>query len=258
MPKAVSPTKPQKKKYDLFPYEILICIGEGEKPAQVRDTTLALCKAYRIPAEKISICLAEKGQETEFRMHLLPGSFGKMFAGFSAVPEIFQSGTMLVYMDSCITGFWEFSENTAKKKQPLKSLHGLFQYAFSECQKTGAHLWGIQQMKETTQLRNSVDTHLKKISRALYGCIFSGLDAENAATHEIERTIVYYKLTDTVLTLNMFGASSCHHQSYTKSFIHYLETKYPEFITVERYEKRVKIRVWDKRKHRSKQDEDAI
>lgn len=255
MSKAVSPTKPQKKKYDLFPYEILICIEGDEKPAQVRDTTLALCKAYRIPAEKISICLAEKSQEVEFRMHLLPGSFGKMFAGFSAVPEFFQSGTMLVYMDSCITGFWEFSENAAKKKQPLKSLHGLLQYAFSECQKTGAYIWGIQQMKETTRLQNSVDTHLKKVSKSLHGCIFSGLDTENAATREIERTIFYYKLTDTMLTLNMFGVSSCQNQTYTKPYMHYLQTKYPEFITIERCEKKVKIRIWDKRKHRHKKND---
>jgi hypothetical protein len=255
MSKTATPTKPHKKRYELFPYEIIIFIKEHENAVQVRDTTLTLCKVYKIPAEKISICLAEKSQEAEFRKQLLPGSFGKMFAGFSAVPEIFQSGTMLVYMDSCITALWEFSEDTPKKKQPLKSLHGLIQYAFAECQKSGALLWGVQTMKDTTVLNQSIDTHLKHIHKTLCGCIFSGLDADLPASHDIERSILYYKTTGVVLTLNMFGVSSCQKQKHLESYIKYLETKYPEFITVERQDKKVKIRVWDKRKRRHKKDE---
>jgi hypothetical protein len=255
MSKTISPTKPHKKKYDMFPYEILIFIEKGEKPAQVRDTTLMLCKVYKIPAEKISICLAEKVQEAEFRSHLLPGTFGNIFAGFSAVPEIFQSGTMIIYMDSCITGFWEYSENTAKKKQPLKSLHALFQRAFAECQKAGALLWGIRRMKEATCLEDTIDIHLKQIHKTLCGCIFTGLDAGIPATADIERTILYYKPTGIVLTLNMFGVVSCQKQKYTERYIKLLEKKYPEFISIEQNEKRVKIRLWDKRKHRHKNDD---
>ena len=255
MSKAIPPTKPHKKRCVSFPYDILIFIETNEKPAQVRDTTLTLCKTYKIPAEKISICLAEKSQETEFRNQLLPGSFGKMFAGFLAVPEFFQSGTMMIYMDSCITSLWEFSENSANKRQPLKSLHGLFQYAFSECQKTGALLWGIQHMKESTVLHNSTDTHLKRIRKTLCGCMFSGIDAGIPANHDIERSILYYKSTEIVLTLNMFGVSSCQKSRYMETYLQYIELKYPEFITVERHYKKVKIKVWDKRKRRHKKDE---
>lgn len=249
MAKTVSRSKQNPKRYDIFPYEILIQIDANEKPAQVRDTTLALCKAYKIPAEKISICLAEKSQEAEFRSQLLPGTFGNLFAGFSAVPPCFQSGTPLVYMDSCITGLWEFSENTAKKKQPLKSLLGLLNYAFSECQKSGALIWGIQHIKESTVLENSVDTSLKLIGKTLCGCIFSGLDAVIPFKHDIERTILYYKTTGAVLTLNMFGVSSCQRKkSYTDTHLQHLQSTYPEFITLEYKDKKVKIRLWDKRK----------
>jgi hypothetical protein len=255
MAKSRAISKQQPKRYDIFPYEILISIDANEKPAQVRDTTLALCKAYKIPAEKINICLAEKSQEAEFRSQLLPGSFGNLFAGFSAVPPIFQSGTPLVYMDSCVTGLWEFSEITAKKKQPLKSLVGLLQYAFSECQKTGAMLWGIQRMKEGTVLENCIDTTLKHIYRTLSGCIFSGLDGNLPIKHEIERSILYYKATGAVLTLNMYGVSSCHKKkSYTDAHLKHLETIYPEFITLEYKDKKVKIRLWDKRKKKHKKD----
>jgi hypothetical protein len=255
MSKVAAPSKPHKKKYDMFPYEILIFIEKGENPAQVRDTTLMLCKAYRVPSEKISLCLAEKSQEAEFRSQLLPGTFGKVFAGFSAVPEFFQSGTMLVYMDSCITGLWEYSENSAKKKQPLKSLNALFQYAFAECQKSGALLWGIQRMKETTCLENTIDLHLKQIHNTLSGCIFTSLDAGIPATADIERTIHYYKPTGVVLTLNMFGVLSCQKQKYTERYIKFLESKYPEYITIEQHVKKIKIRLWDKRKHRHKKDD---
>lgn len=255
MAKTISQSKQHPKRYDYFPYEIIISIDDAENPAQVRDTTLTLCKVYKIPAEKISICLAEKSQEAEFRSHLLPGTFGKMFAGFSAVAEFFQSGSLLVYMDSCITGFWERCENTAKKKQPLKSLHALLKFAFSECQKSGALLWGIQTMKDTTVLENSIDTKLKHIRKTCCGCIFSGLDSALPLKHDMERSILYYKATGSILSLNMFGVSCCQKRPYTNAYLKYLESTYPEFISIEHTDKKVKIRLWDKRKKKHKKDE---
>jgi hypothetical protein len=252
MSKTIVPLKQNHKRYNHFPYEILIFVEGGERPVQIRDTTLALCKAYKIPAEKISVCLAEKSQEAEFRKQLLPGTFGNLFAGFSAVPEFFQSGTPLVYMDSCITGLWEYNESVAGKKQPLKSLRALIEYAFAECKKTGSLLWGVQPIKPTTVLEKESSTHLRHIHKALSGCIFSGLDTHISANNDIERTLFYYNLTHIVLSLNMFGVSTCKKCEYSESFLYYLTKQYPDLIHITRTEKGIKFRIFDKRKKKHK------
>ena len=54
--------KQHTKKCESFPFEICIPVSADENPVQLRDTTLLMCKAYRIPAEKITVLVAEKSQ----------------------------------------------------------------------------------------------------------------------------------------------------------------------------------------------------
>jgi hypothetical protein len=97
---------------------------------------------------------------------------------------------------------------------------------------------------------------LKHIYKTLSGCIFSGLDAALPIKHDMERSILYYKTVGSVLTLNMYGVSSCHKKkSYTDAHLKHLESIYPEFISLEYIDKKVKIRIWDKRKRKNKKDD---
>jgi len=54
----------------------------------------------------------------------------------------------------------------------------------------------------------------------------------------------------------MYGVSSCHKKnSYTDTHLKHLESTYPEFITIAYMDKKVKIRIWDKRKKKHKKDD---
>jgi len=56
----ISKQRQNTRKREHFPYEIIISTENGINPIELRDTTLSLCKAYRIPFNKISVWIQEK------------------------------------------------------------------------------------------------------------------------------------------------------------------------------------------------------
>jgi hypothetical protein len=217
----------QNRKCEHFPYEIIIFVGAEENPVQLRDTTLLLCKMYRIPPNKITILLAEKGQESKYNNTLLPGSFGKILVS-KTLNDIIPIGSPFICMNSCITGFFEYDPVNNTKK-PLRSLLGLIKHGFTECQKQGAFLWSI---KKNMHLKNTISNGLKRITGAFYGSVYMGIDSDLPVDEEIERTILYYKKTKSVLCLNMYGVSSCKISGTSGVESRKLLKKYPEYIVL--------------------------
>lgn len=189
------------RKKEFFPYEIIIEIKDkSETATQLRDTTLALCKAYKIPSNKITIFVETKQIEKQFKETLIPGTFGRIISE-NSVNELFPLGTPLVFMKSFIKGFYELN---AGKKQPLKSLLAVLKYGFHECEKTNAYLWGVNP-KET--LKPSVSTNLNYISDAFWGCIHTGISTTLDSVSDYERIILSYKSRGAIVRLNMISVS---------------------------------------------------
>jgi hypothetical protein len=217
--------KKDTKRKDYFPYELCIPVKSSENPVQLRDTTLMMCKAYRIPASKITIKLAEKSQEAEFRKILLPGSFGKLVVANSAY-ELFPVGTRCIFLSSCLTGIFQYD---VEGKKPAKSLLEIVKLGFQECQRRKCNLWTTTKINS---LKSSISTSLKQISSILYGCILTGIDSHLDSEEEIERSILYYSIDNCMIRLNMFAATSCKLKKISQSDIIALQINYPEFIVI--------------------------
>jgi hypothetical protein len=242
----------QTRKKEFFPYEILIPVGANENAVQLRDTTLKLCKAYRIPATKITVVLADKSQEGHFRSTLLPGSFSRLVTVHSAY-ELFSVGTPVVYMNSCITGIYEYSTDHVFQRKPLKSLIGLIKTGFEECGQADTHLWSILSLKTNCILKNKVSTKLKPISTVFWGCILTGIDSHLEFSEEIERSILYYKIDKKILRLNMFGVTSCKvSPPLSEKRMRELEGRFADFVEVFLKDTVFIIKVYDKRIKRVK------
>jgi hypothetical protein len=242
----------QNRKKEWFPYELLIPVGLNESPVQLRDTTLKLCKAYRIPANKITVILADKSQEGLFRSILLPGSFSRLVTVHSAY-ELFSVGTPVVYMNSCITGLYEYSPDCVFQRKPLKSLLGLIKTGFEECGKEDTHLWSILPLKSNCILKNRLSTKLKPISTVVWGCILTGIDSHLDFSEDIERSILYYKIDKKVLRLNMFGVTSCARTgTLSEVRMRDLERRFSEFVDVFAKGGILVMKVYDKRIKRVK------
>jgi hypothetical protein len=228
-PKPIS--KHNTRRLEQFPYEIVIPITTDVTAVLLRDTTLMLCKAYKIPSSKIWIFLAEKKQQTEFQTILIPGTFGRLIAEIP-VNEIFPVGTQLIFMSPGLTGFFEYDEHAINCKKPLKSLLAVIKTGFYECEKTGAFLWGIQKLKKNSVLKSSISHGLKLISSFFYGCIYTGIDSKLGPYDDIERSILYFKHNTVVVRCNMFGFSSIYRPGITEKDMKRLEKLYPDCISL--------------------------
>jgi hypothetical protein len=204
MSKSVSASINNIRKKEFFPYEIIIEIKDSKETAtQLRDTTLALCKAYRIPPNKISVLVETKNAEKQFKEILIPGTFGRVVSETS-VNELFPLGTPLVFMKSYITGFFEYNEKAPEKKQALKSLLGVLKLGFLECEKANAYLWGVG---TKNALKPSVSTGLKYISDIFWGCIHTGIATTLGSVSDYERILLSYKSKGAVVRLNGFSVT---------------------------------------------------
>lgn len=241
MSKVISKRHSRKKEY--FPYEVLIYVEPDENPVQLRDTTLTLCKVYRIPYQKISIWIPEKKYEAIYKQILLPSSFGRFLIGQSLL-ETFQIGTPIIYMNSCLTGFFQHAN---EKKQPLKSLLEVIKLGFYECEKQNSHLWGCVPLNDKkSKLKPKISTKLRCISSVFWGCIYTGLDSHLKPYQEIERSILYYKADGKVIYLNMYGFTSCKINEL-KEDIQNLQFKFPDYIHLEKKDNHVRVRLKDLR-----------
>lgn len=230
----VAKQKQNTRKREHFPYEVILSAENARSPTELRDTTLTLCKAYRIPFNKISIWIPEKSQEKLFRETLLPGSFGKLLIGGTPC-QYFEIGTQLVYMNSCIRGFFEYDADSIGFRKPLKSLLGVLKAAFYECEKEKATLWGCVNLNNSKKvLKPKISTKLKMISNTFWGGIYTGIDMSLKPSQSIERSILYYKKDEKVVYLHNIGVKSCaEKEKFSESDMKELFQKYPEFIIVE-------------------------
>jgi hypothetical protein len=240
--------KQNTRKREHFPYEIIISTETKSNPTELRDTTLSLCKAYRIPFNKISVWIQEKSQEKLFRETLLPGTFGKLLVG--GVPnEYFEIGTPLVYMNSCIRGFFEYDNQYADSKKPVKSLLAVLKSAFYECEKEKANLWGCVHLDSKKKLKSKITTKLKLIPNTFWGTIYSGVDVGLKPSQDAERSILYYKADQKIIYLKNIGVNTCLKKiEKDQKEIKELLRKYPEFILIEKTESGKKFILYDLRK----------
>jgi len=238
-------SKHNTRRLDQFPYEIVITVNNNDRAVELRDTTLILCKSYRIPSNKISVFLTEKNQKAEFENILIPGSFGRIITEIP-VNEIFPVGTRIIFMACGLTGFYEYDNTAVNYKKPMKSLLTIMKTGFYECEKTGAFLWGIMEIKGKTVLKPKISTGLKIISSLFYGCIFTGIDSKLNFTDEVERSILYFKNNTVIIRLNMFGFTATKTVNLTEKEMKKLEKQYPEFILVLNTPKGLKLKLISK------------
>jgi hypothetical protein len=253
---SISKSKQNTRKKEYFPYEIIISAENSKNPIELRDTTLSLCKAYRIPFNKISVWIQDKSLEKVFRDTLLPGTFGKLLIG-GFPSEYFEIGTQLVYMNSCISGFFEYDSISSDFKKPIKSLLAILKYAFYECEKEKAKLWGCVHLNTKKKLKSKLSTKLRLIPNTFWGTIYSGIDSGLKPSQDAERSILYYKADQKIIYLNNIGVQTCNFKDKDPKELKELLKKYPEFILLQKTESGTRIILCDLRKSvRTNHDKD--
>jgi len=223
-------------KRNKFPFEITV-IAYGT-PVLLRDTTLNILKAYRVPCHKITVFVRTLEEHGLYTNCLIPGTYGRIVAtGSASIPELYNwiqkyymLGTPVVVLKDCIQGLYQ---QIGSCIQPLRSLLGLCTLGFSECTKHHTTLWGLSPSRE--DMTTTVSVGLQLLVGSVWGFIASGpkFHLTHHGVEDYERSILAYIQEGTCVRLSMATAIEC---KVSKSSLKYsialykLAQKYPMFV----------------------------
>jgi len=219
-----------------FPYEI--AIPSMNNPVLLRDTTLNILKAYRIPSAKITVFVPSLIQERNYKSILLPNTYGRIWNTstitladhYNGIYAYYTPGTQVVFMKDCIQTVLESSPTL----RPLQSFLAMCKVGFGTCEKEHARLWGL--CPTVPCMKQTITTSLKHIPGSLWGtCIPppSVIHLRQNYKEDYERTVQYYKADKVVVRLNMICAVECKQPIDLTSLrvsIQALLQAYPEYI----------------------------
>jgi cellulose synthase/poly-beta-1,6-N-acetylglucosamine synthase-like glycosyltransferase len=213
-------TRHETRKRNRFNYEV--AIPSYKRPETLRDKTLTILKAYRIPADKITVFVANKEQEGIYKETLVSGTYGKIVVGIvgmgairNFITEYYPIGTAIVNIDDDIKGFLEYDASRPRKERPLRSLLSVLKQGFHECEKAGAHLWGVYPVANGYFMKPKVSKDLRYIIGSFWGCINPGIKEIKITLDDKEdyqRSILYYKADKVVIRLNMVAPISSYYK----------------------------------------------
>lgn len=202
-----------RQKKGQFPYQI--AIPSYNRAETLRDKTLAMLKSYRIPADHITVFVADGDQKKLYKETLVPGTYGSIVVGIKGLMEVrnfisdyYPIGTPLVCFDDDLKGFIEYTEETARHEKPLRSLLGVIKRGFEECIKHGASLWGVYPSPNGYFMKPTVSTDLKICIGSAWGCINPGTKGSKGVKltmsekEDYERSLLYYLRDGHIIRLN--------------------------------------------------------
>jgi hypothetical protein len=263
------------RKVTQFLYQI--AIPSYKRPETLRDKTLTVLHKYRIPASAITVFVANKKEEAEYKEILKPGTYSKIVVGVVGMGAIrnfisnyYDIGTKIVNIDDDIKGFLEYDVHTPRKERPLRSLLAVMKRGFEECEKEGAHLWGVYPVANGFFMKPKISTNLRYIIGSFWGCINPGTKEVKITLDDKEdyqRSILYYKADGAVIRLNMISPITSYYkepggmqEERTKERVEksakWLVKAYPEFATLHATKKSgfMEVKLRDKRPEESDED----
>lgn len=234
MPKATLKGIPkqhhQTRKRFSFPWEV--AVYSTNSASVCRDATLKVLQRYKIPATKITVFIPKGAKEDIYKETLKTGTYTKIVEVTGNmdvfINDYFPVGTAVLNIQDNVKGFLEYGHRF------LKSLLGLIQTGFQECEKQGARLWGIYPYPIASHLKPVISTELKYISRCFFGCISLGsnwIRLQVPEKADYERSILYFKQDKKVIRLNSVAAI-CRPVATSSTASKHLAKVYPEYTTL--------------------------
>jgi hypothetical protein len=205
------------KKYTWF-----IAIPSYQRAETLKEKTLSVLKEYKIPANCITVFVANKDELETYKNVLEPGSYGDLVVAQKGVMEVrnfivgyYPIGTQVVCIDDDIRGFIEYSAQEKRHERRLVSLVRIIERGFAECLKAGATLWGVYPVANGFFMKNQVSTDLRFIVGSFFGFINQGLGKIRLTTgskDDYERSILHYLLNGTVVRLGFVSPKTAYYK----------------------------------------------
>jgi hypothetical protein len=227
-----------------FPYEIAIpCFQE---PGVVLAKTLVLCRAYGLPASKLTIFVETKEREHEFKLGLPRKTYGRIVvaapsiaATYNYIVQFYPPGTQVVCMYEDCLWFLEYDADTPTRGAPLRSLLSVLRQGFEACSRVKTIFWGIYPIADPQYFKKqTIQSKLCYTNPALWGIQIpfqSLVPIRSNIVYHYERILAIYKEYQSIVRLNHISCRYTSHNTHTvpKVDIDWLLEQYPDYISLE-------------------------
>lgn len=197
--------------------DYVVCIPSYKRAELCNEKTLKTLHQHKIPASKINVYIVKEDEE-EYLKKLDKKYYNKIIVGKKGlvqqrkfIQEQFPEGKNIVFFDDDIASI-DLKMSALFKSH---SLDYFFKYAFDQCKKNEAYIWGVYPVFNPffRKSRKEMTTCQSYIVGAFYGivnrpnvkAIELTLTKENGQKEDVERTIKYFKTDGIVLRFNRVG-----------------------------------------------------
>lgn len=190
--------------------EYQIAVPSYKRERILIKKTLAVLRRHSIPSDIVTIFVADE-EEKDAYLAVLPEEYKERVV--TAVPGVgavrrfiqtyYEEGVHVISMDDDLTEVYEGVNR--KEKIPVPDLNGFFLFAFKECLKEKANLWGVYPVNNPYFMRRSITTDLRYIPGALYGCVSTHDPLVRVALddkEDFERSLKFYLRDGRVVRFN--------------------------------------------------------
>lgn len=155
---------------------IEVAVPSYKRAATLRSKTLAWLAACGVPAENITVFVADEDERKSYTAELAPGSFGRVVVGKRGMGAIrrfiagyYPAGTKVLNADDDIQQLLVHVDE--KHAVPYTDLHELVQNGFEMCARSGAKFWGVYAVKNPYFMKKTVTFDLRYVNGTLWGNI---------------------------------------------------------------------------------------
>lgn len=192
--------------------DFVIAIPSYKRAETLRDKTLAMLEAKRVPASIIHVFVATEEEKHIYSDTLKKGSYGKLIVaepGMGAVrnfiTEHFPKGRKIMNIDDDIKDFMELGSDG--KLKHVTSLMPVFREGFQKAASSGFRLFGYYPVANGFFMKDRVTEDLRYIIGSMWGIINPGIDALKVTLddkEDVQRSIIMYVLDGGVLRFEQY------------------------------------------------------
>jgi hypothetical protein len=261
--------------------DYVIGIPSYKRSTTLKTKTLAVLEKYQVDPKKVTIFVADKHEQHDYRTVLADSPYGSNIVvgevGIGAIRRHMQKwypqGAYVVHMDDDLQQILRKVDD--KKFEPIENFEEeVVKPGFEACEVNNAYLWGIYAAANPMFMNHRTSVGLYYIIGSLWGVI-NRWDEDLAVTlddkEDFERTLQHYVRDGVVIRLdnitvksNYYGEPGGMQVERTSERIHksaeFLAQKYPDLCTmyIRKTTGHAELRLRDTRKTTEKPAEHSL
>lgn len=191
-----------------------VAIPSYKRHTQIVSKTLKTLERQGVPANKITVFVANDDEKALYQTTILDGSVKDIVVGVvglvaqrNFISSYYPSDTNIVSIDDDVERVYRATGSTQKDKQEI-NLPEFFDNAFNKMEEEKTTIWGVYAVDNPFFMINSQETTTSL--KYLVGCLYGSKNpfiplASHGCMEDKERTLRYYKKEGKTLRFNHIG-----------------------------------------------------